>query len=623
MIGATILTDKADLWSLARRLRLDPSEPVAIDTETTGLRVEPGGDVVRGFSVAIGTDEQWYIPLSHPHSVNADLWMARAVVNAVAHHDDVAMWNGTFDRIGLRLLLGVEFRDAQVWDGMTVDWVMNESADHRLKSVGARVFGIEAKAEKEALDALFKGTSVGECYALLRRNYLAEHDLPRLPKGEGSRLMALAREDSAASKKGWATVTAEDIGAYAAQDARLTLDLHRWQQSWLDDNPEYREGLAREFAIEGLACQMRWHGVRVDQGVAQVGMAAALERIEVLASLWPGVNLRSPQQVARLVYEDWGLPCAIKTKTGAPSTNKAALTAIGYDSRVASLLEFRKLVKQVDAFYVPLLNKLASDGRIHPSWNAHRVVTGRWSCSLPNLQQIPKEKGPLRLMLTADEGMALVTADLPSAELRIAALLSGEEAWLAVLAEDGDMHQLVADLAGISRQAGKVMNYQNLYGGGPKKLAETLGMATGKPYPLAQAKAEWRAYWKAVPRVKRMMDGLGEGWRRAGRLPIRPWPGRFRHNINMRTGFPEPGYKAMNSIIQGTIAELVKDWMLEVARLLPEGWRLVAQIHDSLVLEVPVCDIERAKVFLQVTWDTINLGRFDDLAWPLDTGVGF
>lgn len=614
-----------NLQPIIERLYRDLSEPVAVDIETTGFGLE-AGDVVRGIAVGVG-DDTWYLPLSHPNSPRVSRDGAIAVIEAVRSHDRVLMHNSPFDRTGLRIALGIEFEDSQIWDTLTVDWIINETADHRLKEgVGVRLFGIDAKAEKDGLDEIRRGERVSDVYQELRLARLTELGADRLPPGEGRSLMAIARDRAAASRRDWATFTYEDIEAYARQDVRLTLDVHDWQQDFIAQNPEYGEGLEREFRVDGLAYRLRRQGIRVDIDKARAEYELAVAESERLASGFPGVNLKSTPQVRTLLYETWALPATrFSKKTQQASTDKHALAALSYFPGVADLLAFREATKVMGAFYGPLVSRAeenlaaGGDGRVHPSWNAHRPVTGRWSCSEPNMQQTPRE-GEVKHCFIPDPGYVFVHADLPNAELRLAAILAKETLWLEAFRRGDDLHQIVADAAGITRQAGKVQNYQNLYGGGPKKLAETLALATGKPFPLGEAKKMWRAYWAAVPRVRRLMDALGEAWVRRGRLPIRPWPGRFRHRENLLMGIPEPSFKALNAIIQGSIAELVKDWMLELEARLPENWYLVAQIHDALVLMVPIGMEVWAQSMLQDAWDAIN--PFTELAWKLDVEIG-
>ncbi|HSK33167.1 MAG TPA: DNA polymerase A family protein, partial [Propionicimonas sp.] len=479
-----------------------------------------------------------------------------------------------------------------------------------LKEIGARLFGADAKAEKKALDALKHGRTVDEVYRELRD---VENLRPRADRESAVLTRQRAREIAAGTHKDWDTFTADDIAAYAMQDTRLTLDLHEWQQDFLAENPEYSEGIEREQRVAGLAYRMTRTGVRVDRDRAVAALEAAETRAAELQAGFP-VNLKSPQQVAKLLYEDWKLPVSRRTRSGAPSTDKLALKGLSYDERVNGLLEFRSLTKQIDAFYIPLLDRVGDDGRIHPSWNCHRVVTGRWSCSEPNLQQIPRD-GSVKTVFIPEPGYTFVHADLPNAELRVAAILADEDIWLDAFAAGADLHQTMADAAGVPRQVAKTINFSALYGVGPRKLAQTLAQGTGQRPDENLARRMLNSYWAAVPRVRRLFDGMAEAWVRRGRLPIRPWSGRFRHREG-RFG-PESDYKALNSIIQGSVGESVKDWLLELEIVCRNrGWRLVAQVHDAVTLEVPESDYAAAAAALQVTWDDIN--PFDRLPWVLD-----
>lgn len=599
--------------SVLARLALDPSEPVAVDTEATGTRLYQG-DLLRGVSVAVGSDS-WYLPVSHPDSDNLPRQDVARVLRAVREHDTVVMHSGAFDRASLALGLGIEFEDDQVWDTLTVHWLTGEDRNHGLKGIAADLFGVDAKAEALALKALFRGRSVEDAYCELRE---VEKQKERAQREPAPVTRERARKLSAGTRRDWATVTADDIRAYARRDAELTLALYLWQQDYLNQHPEYRPALARERRVAGLAYRMTRTGVRVDLGRAEQALAAARKRLADLAGKWPHVNLNAPSQVADLMYGEWSLPVPRRTATGAPSTDKLALQALVSDPRVQDLLEHRRLAKEVDAFFIPLTDRTGNDGRVHPSWNAHRVKTGRWSCSEPGLQQVPRE-GPVRDVFVPEPGFVFVHADLPNAELRVAAILASEPLWLAAFRDGEDLHQAMASAAGVPRQVAKAINFSALYGVGPRKLAQTLAQGTGQPPDVTAASRMLDAYWAAVPRVKQLFDGLAESWVRRGRLPIRPWPGRFRH-IEGRFG-PELSYRALNSVIQGSVAEATKDWLLDLEPLCAaEGWILVAQIHDAVVLETPEGREDDARRRLQESWDRVN--PFGELPWPLDITVG-
>lgn len=604
---------------------------VAIDIETTGG--ENGGlfvgDKITGFAIGVG-DWTGYVPVRHVGSENLEWDLARELARVTSLCEMVLMHNSPFDRAGLSLEFGVEFDDAQVYDTMTGDWICNENLHHGLKEIGARLFGLDAKAEKLALKATMAGVTVTDTYDELRTEYLEEQQLQRLDTGTPARLKAQAKEIAAASKKTWATLTAEDIAEYAEQDVRLTLDVYRWQQEFFDDNPEYAPAVAREMRVDGCMYRLNMTGVAVDWARVEAGYRVALAEAQRLASGFPEVNLRSPNQVRKLLYETWKLPVRRFTKTGGdvPSTDKIALSQLAYDPRVATLIEFRKVAKMVDGYYLPMFLQRADDDRIHPSFSSHRTVTGRASCSRPNLQTIPKEgehfvgdvdwKGELRAVFIAAPGNVLYSADLPNAELRVTAEISGEESWCEILRDGGDMHQMTADRAGLTRPGAKKLNFSLPYGIGSAKLADDLGFEWGRKVPVSETKAMIRAWWKAVPRIQRLFKALQETWVRRRRIPIRPWPGRFRH-IEGKFG-PEPCYKALNSVVQGSIAEVVKDWLLELEARLPEGFRLVLMVHDNVVIEGPPGHREMLETLIQEAFTKVN--PFTALPWVIETKEG-
>lgn len=586
---------------------------VAIDTETTGLRIYQG-DKILGFSYSVD-DEDYYVPVNHPDSDNVPWATARDTMRWLARAASiVVMHNSCFDRGVIEQAFGVTFRDEQIWDTQCGDWLMDEAADHRLKEIGARLWGFDAKAEKVALDELRRGTPVEEIYRELRS---VENAKARKYREPATITRAKARDLAAATRRDWHTLTADDIREYAKQDTRLTLDLYHYQlREGPLVNPEFMQAMRREQLVLGQCYRFQHDGIRVNKERAAQALEEAEARLAEISEPWAHVNFRSPLQVAALLYDEWGLPCTRFTKAGARSTDKVAMEALAYDPRVHVLQEARKLAKQIDAFYFPLLDRCGDDGRVHPAFNPNRTVTGRLACSGPNIQQVPKE-GPVRALFEPDEGMVFLSADLPSAELRVMALLTGEELWLDALRSGADFHQANADKMGLTRKVAKTVGYALPYGTGVKRLSITLAQGTGHAPDYAAALATKTAFWRGVPRVKRMLDGMAEAWERRGYLAIKPWPGRYRHFTD-RTGYPRP-YAGFNNVVQGTIAELVKDWCLALEPMVAAlGGRIVCQVHDSIVICVPVDKAELARPMFQVAFDQVNAGKLDDLDWPLD-----
>lgn len=598
---------------------------VAVDTESTGLHPYHG-DVCTVVSMSDAFDD-WSYDIRSPEA-----GAAAAELRRLAEDPDVTvrMHGSPYDRAVISQAFGVEFADARVWDTQTGDWLISEADDHRLKEgPGTRLFGVDARVEKEYIQSLKRGRTQQDVYRELRA---IENEKPKPERERATVTRERARDIAAKTHKDWGgpnPFTYEDLREYAEKDTRLTYDIGDWQVYEMTEGRHQivYPAVAREQKIAGLAYRMTKTGVRVDAERAAQELAAAEAQAAVLAEEFSAYNLEAPHQVAEMLYDDWGLKCSRHTDGGARSTDKWALDGLTYDARVLRLLEYRSLSQALKLFYRPLAEKIGTDGRVHPSWNPHRTVTGRWSCSGPNLMQLPKydpDKPPTAMAsvkhcFVPDPGMVLVSADLPNAELRIAASLCNVQMWLDAFENGVDLHQVTADGMGMGRHEGKTCNYALLYGSGPKNLALQLSRGTGKPPVLARGKEVYNAYWRAVPEVRRVMDQLDTLWTRKGWIPIPGHPGRVRHLTSMRGG-REPSYKALNAIIQGSVAEMVKDWTLNLEpELAQHGIRMVMQVHDSVVLEVPEGLETLACKLMQETVDAAN--GFS-IPFPLDFKVG-
>lgn len=599
---------------------------VAVDTESTGLHPYHGD---RCTVVSMSDD---IMDWSYDIRDAGDATDAHRKLCELANDPDVVvrMHGSPYDRAVISQAFGVEFADERIWDTQTGDWLISEADDHRLKEgPGTRLFGVDAGEEKRHLEALKRGRTQQDVYRELRA---VENEKPREDREPAAVTKARAKDIAEASRKDWGgpnPFTYEDLREYAEKDTRLTYDIGEWQvyEMTRGRHQVVYPAVAREQQVAGLAYRMTKTGVRVDAERAAQELAKAEAKAAELAEEFSAYNLEAPAQVAAMLYDDWGLKCSRHTDAGARSTDKWALDALTYDPRVLRLLEYRSLSQALKLFYRPLAEKIGTDGRVHPSWNPHRTVTGRWSCSNPNLMQLPKsdpDKPPTALAsvkhcFVADPGMVLVSADLPNAELRIASTLCGVQMWIDAFANGTDLHQETADKMGMGRHEGKTCNYALLYGSGPKGLALQLSRGTGKAPELSRGRAVYNAYWKAVPEVREVMDKLDKIWIRKGWIPIPGHPGRVRHLTSQRGG-REPSYKALNAIIQGSVAEMVKSWTLFLEpELAQHGIRLVMQVHDSVVLEVPAGLEDVARRLMQETVDAAN--HFP-IPFPLDFKVG-
>lgn len=548
---------------------------VAVDTETTGLRPFQGDHAT---VVSFATDDDaWAEPADQGGET-----LRRFIDDGYT----IINHNGPFDRAVFQASFGIDLPDDQYADTMARDWLLDENADHRLKEgLGLRYLGVDAKAEKDDLRALMRGRTVEEVYRELRE---PENQKPRAERERAVDTKARAREIAAGTKRSWEDLTFEDLEEYAAQDAFITLAAYHRQEEDFVEDPYPVPDIQRQYDIGSMAYRITRNGIRVNTKQAEKGLQAAEERIAELAEPFEHVNLNSPIQVARLIYDEWGLPATrFSPKTGARSTDKDALNALAYDKRVVGLLEHRALAKQVSAYYLPLLDRIGQDGRVHPSLNPWRTVTGRFSMSGPNLQTIPREStaSEIRKVFVPAKGLVLTEWDLSQIEVRVAADLSQEPSLLAVYEQGLDVYQSLADEMHVDRATAKVLVLMMQYGAGPRKIALTLARGTGKPPDVAKARALYKRYWRTYPRIERLMRGMEEMGKRRGYIPL--WrEGRRRRFKSPHNRWPRY-YSALNASIQGGAAEFLKDVLLEVEpAVLAEGWgQVVLTVHDSIMVE--------------------------------------
>lgn len=563
--------------------RLQPRDALAIDTETTGLAMYQD-DHVTGISVAYYVGQEvasWYLPVAHAKSEIRNR-SARRLLDVVAKHPFHVYHNAIgVDWVGLQKL-GLKRLPERFHDTQVQSWLSDENVNHKLKMESARLLGEDSRDEEKALRKLLRGG------------------------------------------KTWADLTALDIAAYGDRDAVLTLELMDCQVGrYGSDSP----ALAREHEIQRVLHAMMDVGIRVDPEKCGAQLAEAEVRHTELAGLFDEINLNSPKQVAEMIYDDWGVECLHRTPAGARSSAKAALEELEWHDGVAELMEYRRLDKAITGYYRPYVERVCSDGRIRPSFSSTRTVTGRFSCSAPNLQTIPREDTltGVRELFLPDPGFELWEYDLSQAEYRVMAGWAGEIGLIEAIERGDDMHSLTAsrvfgtDFTGLQRRLGKNLNYGWPYGIGPGRFATYMVAGTGKPVTrcdgwngpgfrkcrrctVCEAAKIIESFERGYPRLNRLKRGLAQQARRLGYLPLHV-EGRFRHFRS--PGKQVPYYTALNAVVQGGIGEFMKDVMLEVSRLSLPG-RMCLQVHDSLVWEVEPGAGHRIGAELQRIADAIN-----------------
>jgi DNA polymerase-1 len=319
-------------------------------------------------------------------------------------------------------------------------------------------------------------------------------------------------------------------------------------------------------------------------------------------------NLGSPKQLGEILFEKQGLPILKKTASGAPSTDEDVLTRLAEDYPLPKLLlDWRGLAK-LKSTYADKLPRMVNPrtGRVHTSYSQAVAVTGRLSSSEPNLQNIPirtPEGRRIREAFIAPPGCRIMSADYSQIELRIMAHLSGDQGLLRAFAEGIDVHRATAsEIFGIQaaevsseqRRYAKVINFGLIYGMSAFGLASNLGIERDA------ARHYIERYFARYPGVKRFMDETRVRAREQGYVETvfgrRLWLAEIASPSGPRRAAAERA--AINAPMQGTAADLIKLSMIEVERWLEQSGlhaKLIMQVHDELVLEVPESEVETVR----------------------------
>ncbi|MEI6848579.1 MAG: DNA polymerase I [bacterium] len=365
-----------------------------------------------------------------------------------------------------------------------------------------------------------------------------------------------------------------------------------------------------ELPLVEVLARMEIAGVAVDRSAlselstAFTAEIARLERESEQAVGHP-VALGSPKQLGELLFVELNLPKGKKTKTGAWSTDASVLEEIQGEHPIVGIAMEWRTVSKLQSTYVEALPKLVEgDGRVHTTFQQAVAATGRLSSTDPNLQNIPIRTAlgrKIRNTFIAEKGNTLVAADYSQIELRILAHVTRDEHLIAAFAAGEDIHRATAarvlgkpaaDVDADERAMAKMVNFGIAYGMGDFGLATRAGISRDA------AKSFIAGYFERYPGIRRYIDTIKEEARTNGSVTTQL--GRRRPIPELRAGNPAlraAGERAaINHPIQGTAADVIKIAMIRLAPRLAEAGlkaRLVLQVHDELLLEVPNGEIDR------------------------------
>ncbi|OGA22005.1 MAG: DNA polymerase I [Betaproteobacteria bacterium RIFCSPLOWO2_02_FULL_67_19] len=441
-----------------------------------------------------------------------------------------------------------------------------------------------------------------------------------------------------AGRIGFEQVAIERATEYAAEDADITLQLHQALYPRIEADAK----LARiyrdiEMPVMLVLQTMERNGVLLDvQLLAELSreFGAKMMELEAKAHEQAGqpFNLNSPKQIQEILFEKQGLKPVKKTPSGAPSTDEDALEQLALDHPLPRMiLDYRGLAKLKSTYTDKLPEMINRDTRrVHTNYAQAVAVTGRLASNDPNLQNIPirtAEGRRIREAFIADRGCHIVSADYSQIELRIMAHISQDASLLKAFAAGEDIHTATAaEIFGLAlgevgaeqRRYAKVINFGLIYGMSAFGLARQLGLER------SAAQQYMERYFARYPGVAEYMQRTREAARAQGYVETvfgrRLWLPEIRGGNGQRRQGAERA--AINAPMQGTAADLIKMAMIAVQKWIDEEQlktRLIMQVHDELVLEVPNPELDTVKHTLPKLMSGVA-----ELSVPLvvDVGVG-
>jgi DNA polymerase-1 len=441
-----------------------------------------------------------------------------------------------------------------------------------------------------------------------------------------------------AKRIGFEQVDVARASDYAAEDADITLQLHRQLQPQIAaDAPLAHVYADIEMPVREVLFRMERIGVLIDSDLLalqshELGQKMLALEERAYSEAGQPFNLNSPKQIGEIFFQRLGLPVVKKTPSGAPSTDEEVLEKLALDYPLPrTLLDYRSMAK-LKSTYTDKLPRMVNPatGRVHTHYGQATAVTGRLSSNEPNLQNIPvrtAEGRRIREAFIAAPGCVLVSADYSQIELRIMAHISQDASLIAAFEAGEDIHRAtaaeifnrpLAEVSSEERRYAKTINFGLIYGMSAFGLAQQLGL------DRSTAQAYIQSYFLRYPGVKQFMDEVKEQARERGWVETvfgrRLWLPDIRSSNQGRRGNAERA--AINAPMQGTAADLVKLAMIVVQRWLDEAGlqtRLLMQVHDELILEVPQAELARVQAELPGLMTGVASLRVPLL---VDVGVG-
>lgn len=529
-----------------------PLKTLAVDTETTGLHAYLGDEL---FSVIIGNDlKQWYFNFlpydNYDEFVLPREWIRR-LQPLFATPRRLYLHNAKFD-MHMLAKEGVEITGT-VHDTMVMARLLhNDHLSYSLAECAKRIGFDKSDAVEE---------------------YIKKNKLYEWETKEGKK--------NRTKKKFFDRVPAKIMVPYGERDAYVTYQLGEYQRKNIEDQARLKDLYAIECGTTKVVFDMERTGVRVDKEYSSRGFAYERSEYEKAAKKFQklsGTPFKDSAKALAPAFEKLNERYP-RTEKGNPSFTDKVLK--GFKSELATrILEYRYSQKMAHTYFQNFIELSDGRGRLHPNFRQSGTVTGRFSMSDPNLQNVPKElpkgkKYDLRKCFIPPPGCVFVEIDYDAMEFKLMLDYAGEFELIKQVRAGLDPHQATADLTGLSRKQAKTLNFGLLYGMGVGKLSVALGVTE------EDARKFKHQYFAALPMVQGFIRQATATARVRG--DVFNWAGRTYQ-------FPDENfaYKAPNAIIQGGCSDIVRVAMCGVHEYLANtNTKMLLQVHDSLLLEVP------------------------------------
>jgi len=561
-----LVDSEAALDELANRL--SRCAMFAFDTETTGL-MPVDADLV-GISVALDAGSGYYVPtMGFGRTLSPEL--VRAKLGPIFANRKIRKCgqNAKFD-IGVLRTAGIEVAGLD-FDSMVASFVLDSSRrSHGIDGLAQDLLGF---TKIPTTDLIGKGKD--------------QITFDRLPPG--------------------------DVCAYASEDADIALRLRLLLEKQLAASPLKRLFDEVEMPLVEVLAEMEHNGIALDTDLlGRLGNEMAAESAELSHQIHDAVgypfNIDSTKQLAEVLFDKLKLPVVKRTKTGR-STDAEVLEELAETTKhpVPRLVQAYRELAKLKGTYVDTLPEMVSrrTGRVHPSFHQTVAVTGRLSCSDPNIQNIPIRTPAgakiRRAFVAGGPDQVLLKADYSQIELRVLAHFCGDETLRKAFEEDQDIHAFVAgqlfgaapsDVTKEQRGRAKTVNFGIIYGQSAFGLARQTGMGRG------EAQEFINRYFERYPRIRAFLDHCITHAREHGFVETILGRRRRIDDIHSRNPAARAAAErfAVNSVVQGSAADLIKKAMIDIYAKLrgkPEVARLLLQVHDELVFEMPKSGVAR------------------------------